>query len=502
MRRFSRRAALGLLTAALPLGTLTSAEAALLLTYRGEVVKPENKLPGTTAWRPAGEGPRDADDPAPQIQGYASATSVPHGGKIDFHVAVGSPQRLTIAIYRLGWYAGDGARLMLTTEPLPGEVRSVPPADPVTGTIECHWPVTWSLSVPADWLSGVYLAAFVGADGQTGYTPFVVRDDRHLAQLCVVMPFSTYQAYNLWPRDGRRGKSLYYGYPAPGVPMSYESRAVRVSFDRPYSGIGWPKQFDRDHDFVQWVERLGYDVTYASTMDLHTGRLDPGRYRGLVFCGHDEYWTAEMRRATERAVDQGVSLAFLAANNVYWQIRLGQSSDGRANRVVTCYKTDPDPEPGLDGRVCTTKWRDVRPGGEDAEQRLLGVQYNGIIAAPQPLVVRGADHWFWGGCKVADGDLLPRLVGGEADGFDPAMPVPTGVDATVLSASPYPQRNGFWLEQNTHLYETSQGAVIFDAATLHWTLALNRRGFVNQKVQVATRNLFDRIVRQPSKASG
>ncbi|MEQ4303028.1 N,N-dimethylformamidase beta subunit family domain-containing protein [Plantactinospora sp. B6F1] len=468
------------------------------MTYRDDVVRVENKRAGTDAWRSGSGGLRDSDDERIQVQGYASTTSVAPGEVIDFHVTVDVPQSVTISIYRLGWYDGQGGRLVYTNPPLACQVHPVPPADPLTGTIECRWPPILRLRVPADWVSGLYVATFTSQSGTRGCTPFVVRDDRNPAELCVVLPFSTYQAYNQWPKDGRRGKSLYYGFPSPGAPIDPDARAFQVSFDRPYSDRGWPKQFDRDHDFVQWVEQRGYDVTYASTVDLHTGRIDPGRYAGLVFCGHDEYWSAEMVRAADQAVQRGVSLAFLAANNVYWRIRLEPSTDGRENRIVTCYKTAPDPTAGVDGLGATMRWRDLGGQGEHAEQRLLGVQYNGIVAAPSPLVVRNADHWFWERCRVTDGLELPRLVGGEADGYDPAMPAPVGVNSTILSASPYRLRNGTVHEQNTHLYETPGGALVFDAGTLHWTLALNRRGFRNQKIQIATRNLFDRIVRQKS----
>ncbi|MFY1669923.1 N,N-dimethylformamidase beta subunit family domain-containing protein [Plantactinospora sp. WMMB334] len=505
MSPLGRRSALGMLAVGLPASVLAlsacqgsrGAKATPSLTDRGDVVRGENRLAGTETWRSARGGLRDADDDRSQIQGYASATSVAGGETIDFHVTVETPQNITISIYRLGWYDGTGGRLVYTSEPLPGRTHPVPLADPVSGLIECAWPATWRFPVPADWVSGLYLATFTSESGRRGCTPFVVRDDRHRAELCVVLPFPTYQAYNQWPLDGLRGKSLYYGFPSAGGPISYAERAVQVSFDRPYSGGGWPKHFDRDHDFVQWVERRGYDVTYASTVDLHSGRIVPERYRGLVFCGHDEYWSAQMRHTASQAVERGVSLAFLSANNMYWQIRLEPSRDGREHRVVTCYKTAPDPVQGLGGRGATVRWRELGGHGEHAEQGLLGVQYNGIVAATSPLVVNAANHWFWAGCNVVDGTELPRLVGGEADGYDPEMPAPLGVRATVLSASPYPLRTGTLYQQNTHLYETSRGAVVFDAGTLHWTLGLNRRGFRNQKIQTATRNLLDRIVRRP-----
>ncbi|MBO4210917.1 N,N-dimethylformamidase beta subunit family domain-containing protein, partial [Micromonospora echinofusca] len=302
---------------------------------RGDVVPVENRLLGSPTWRPGAGGTRAADDRGGQIQGYASTTSAAAGETVDFHVSVNPVEQFSVTVHRLGWYGGATARPVLTSPTMAGVPRPVPVADPETGLLDCRWPVSWSLRVPDDWLSGLYVAVFTTTSGWRSCTPFVVRDDRHRADFLVVLPFSTYQAYNLWPLDGRTGKSLYYGYAAAGRPgvdgtdrdLVYDTRAVQVSFDRPYSGDGQAKHMDRDHDAIQFLERQGYDVTYASTVDLHTGRIDPARYHGIVFVGHDEYWSAAMRQVATKAVEQGTGLAFLTANNVYWQMRMAAAAD-------------------------------------------------------------------------------------------------------------------------------------------------------------------------------
>ncbi|WDZ86158.1 N,N-dimethylformamidase beta subunit family domain-containing protein [Micromonospora cathayae] len=453
-------------------------------------VEQENRSAGRP-WPPTDDRRPGVDDRHRQIQGYASVTSVAHGQTIDFHVAVQPAGAYRISIVRLGWYDGAGARELLTSSELTGRPAPVPAPDPRTGTLVCRWPVSWTLRIPDDWISGLYQAIFTSADGWRGYTPFVVRDDRRAAALCVVLPFTTYQAYNQWPMDQVSGRSLYYGYRA-GM-LDYDRRALEVSFDRPYAHQGWPKHLDRDHDFIRWAERNNYDVTYATSEDLHLGRLDPARYRGIVFSGHDEYWSRPMRLAAERAVTAGTSLAFLAANSVYWHVRLRSTADGRPARLLTCHKTSPDP--WSDAAGPTTYWRSVAPDGSTAEQGLLGVQYNGIVPTPQPLVVSSAGHWFWAGTGLADGDRIPALVGGEADGRTAGYPEPVGGTGTTLSASAYQNRAGLWRVQNTHVYETPQGGVVFAAATLYWTMALDRAGHRDERIQRATANLLDRMTR-------
>ncbi|SBT53697.1 N,N-dimethylformamidase beta subunit family domain-containing protein [Micromonospora narathiwatensis] len=491
MVRLRRRWALGLLLGGVSASALGTVEPSLgrrrgatLTRRQPSLVEVENRAAGEPWWP---VGAQASDDRLRQIQGYASATSVAPGESIDFHVAVNPAGKFQITIHRLGWYDGAGARTMLTSPVLVGAPQPVPPADPETGTIACRWPVSWTLRVPDDWTSGLYQAVFTSADGWRGCTPFVVRDDRRAAALCVVLPVTTWQAYNQWPMDRRSGKSLYNGY-TPAGRLSPALRAREVSFDRPYAHHGMPGALGQDHDAIQWLERNGYDISYASSLDLHSGRLDPSRHRGVVFCGHDEYWSREMRQVAERAVEDGVSLAYFGANSVYWHIRVRPAGDARPDRVIACAKETPDPDEDESGPTIT--WRLVGP----AEQALLGVQYNGIVRATVPLVVQAANHWFWAGTRVVDGDRIPGLVGGEADGFDPTQPRPVNVTATRLSASPFRTRSGRHAMQHTHLYQTPQGALVFASGTLHWTMALNRPGHRDNRIERATANLLDRII--------
>lgn len=462
----------------------------------------ENRRRGSKRWKVGVGGTRAADDVRMQIKGYASAASVNLGEAIDFHVTVTPAQAFNIEIYRLGHYATAGARHIVTSPTIDGVEHPRPEPDAVTGLISCDWPSAWRVTPDSSWTSGYYLAVFTTTSGWRSYAPFVVRDDARVASLCVIIPFTTYQAYNQWPTDGVRGKSLYYGYkknssgsaPAGQDPaakgLDSTIRARKVSFDRPYGRNGLPDRYQIDYDFLQWAESRSYDLTYATSIDLHNGTVDLTRYSGVVFSGHDEYWSREMRDAATKAVGQGTSLAFLGANNVYWHIRFEPSADGRADRAVVCYKNAADPHPGENG--ATTQWRDGA-GPAQPEQALLGVQYNGILPANVPLVVSEAHHWFWAGTGLANGDRIDKMVGGEADGLFPDLPLPSGVIQTILSASPYRTREGVELVQNSSVYETERGAVVFTAGSLTWTYGLIHKGFVDERIRRATANLLNRM---------
>jgi len=378
---------------------------------------------------------------------------------------------------------------MTTSPELAGAPGAPAALDPDGGMLACDWPVGWSLDVPRDWTSGAYLAVFDDRRGNRNYTVFVVRDDNRSADFLVVLPFSTYQAYNQYPLDGRVGKSLYYGYDATGQ-NAYAVRARKVSFDRPYMNDGTPTRFDLDQSAITWMERAGYDVVYASSVDIEDGSVDPSWYRAMVFCGHDEYWSERMRAVVEDAQRAGVGQAWLTANNIYWNVRFEKNTRGVANRVMHCWRDDADPGAPLLSAP-TDMWRRIRR----PEQEFLGVQYNGIVARHTPLVVTSAEHWLWSGTGVRDGDRIDNLVGGEADGVEAGVATPAGVRQTLLSQSPYELRAGGVRIQNTSLCERSDGTLLFCAGTFNWSLALGHRKYQDERVRRATANLFDRLRR-------
>jgi hypothetical protein len=456
-------------------------------------VTEENRATGSDAWETGRDGTSASDDELVQIQGYASKDSVSPGDSLDFHLSSHVAQTCTVEIYRIGHYGGEGARHLVSSGQVDVQPRAKPEADPTTGLIACDWPASWTLKVPGSWVSGIFLAVFTAEDGHRAYTPFVVRDTARRSDVLMIVPVTTYQAYNIWPFDGRIGKNLYRGFTAAGVPGGNPERAFRVSFDRPYSENGLPSWFDMDTSAARWAEEAGYDITYATSVDLHEGRIDSSRYTVIVFSGHDEYWSKKMRDSTESALAAGTHLAFLGANNIYFHIRVEDSEDGRPGRVVTCYKQDPDPDPGEGGP--TERWRTLSKKHRKAEQGLLGVQYNGMLKAPVPLVVRESKHWFWSGTGLRDGDEIPDLIAVEADGFSPSMPRPKDTRQTLLSESPYDDSMGRGRRiQNTSLCVNEQGTLVFAAGTFYWPLALNKPENLDPQVRRATRNLMNRML--------
>src|SRR5207249_5001882 len=98
-----------------------------------------------------------------------SAVSARPGEGVALHVSTAPAARYRIVVYRLGWYQGLGARRIAClpgcNSDEPGTSRPVPAPDATTGRLDAGWPVTDTLSVPGDAVSGYYLVEFVLTSG-------------------------------------------------------------------------------------------------------------------------------------------------------------------------------------------------------------------------------------------------------------------------------------------------------------------------------------------------
>jgi hypothetical protein len=191
-----------------------------------------------------------------------------------------------------------------------------------------------------------------------------------------------------------------------------------------------------------------------------------------------------MRRTVEQARNAGVSLVFLSANTMYWQVELSPSPSGAPDRLLSCHKRRVPRKPTL--------WRELgRP-----EQQLLGIQYAGRVPEPCPMVVRNARHWLWEATGAEEGAELPGLVAGEADRYFPRTALPEHTCRILLAHSPYKDGEGITRFQETSLHRAPSGALVFASGTFAWSPALDRPGHVDPRIQRATANLLDRICKR------
>lgn len=462
--------------------------ALVTLSASANIIQDENARPGTTAWKlVAGR--------STAIEGYASLTSVNIGETIRFFVST-TAASYSLEIFRLGYYQGNGARSVAIVSPLPGHVQPVPAPDPATGLIECHWTDPYSLSIPSDWVSGVYLVKLTAQPGgQQNWILFVVRDDARPSDLLFQSSVTTMEAYNGWG-----GKSLY-GFNSTGP------QAVKVSFDRPFGAGAGFTEFERwEFPTVRFLEKEGYDLTYCTSVDTHANGALLLRHRGFLSVGHDEYWSYTMRRNVEQARDAGVNLAFLSSNTSYWQIRFESDSNGDANRTIVAYKeralsadpilTDGDP---TNDYLATTAFRN--PPVNLPEEMLKGSMWTFTdMPVTGDIVVENTSHWVFANTNLNPGDHLAGLLGYEVDRMFAAFP-PTTVR---LAHSPFTGYKGAVDYSDMTIAQAGSGAWVFSTGTMEWAYGLDDTGphesaappggFLNPAAQQITRNVLNRFV--------
>src|SRR5437870_5017904 len=447
----------------------------------------ENQLPGSTAWRLAPG--LIADDANGQIKGYASDLSVKQNESITLYVTVNPGQTYTIDIFRMGWYAGLGGRLRFHAGPLNGFQQSACVPDPTTGLIACNWVPGYTLTIPSDWTSGVYLALLTNAAGYQNYVMFVVRDGRR-APFLYQQSVITDQAYNNYPDDGHAGKSLYTFNSYGANTVAGDPRAVKVSFDRPYTAHGAGNLPNWELELVWWLERTGYDVTYSTDIDTHANGGALLNRRGFISGGHDEYWSKQMFDAVEAARDAGVNLAFFGADVATAQVRVEASAAGVANRVIVGYK-DASIDP-VQGPTTTVQWR--QPPVNRPEQTLRGIQANlTFVRSNTDYVVTNSSHWVYAGTGFKDGDTVPGLVGYELDRFWPNFPPPNALSQTMLSQSPFTDVDGKPNHANSSIYQAPSGAWVFSSGTMSWSWGLINffANVADARIQRTTANILN-----------
>lgn len=463
-------------------------------------VSNENELPGAVDW--------GLVSPATQreIEGYPSSPSVAPGGALRIFASTASA-RYTVAVYRLGWYQGKGARLVLPAIERDGHLQ-ITPAPDADGLVECAWTDPYELTVPAQWVSGMYLAKLTTKDtGKQSYVPFVVRDDTRVATYLVQSSVTTFQAYNNWG-----GRSLYDFNSAGDV------RAERVSFLRPYAlglnpqsaaGVGAGEIITNlqgaaqtgpmgwEYPMVRFLEREGYDVSYTTNLDVHRDPYVVAKHRVFVSVGHDEYWSHEMRDHVEHARDHGsTSLAFLSGNVSYWQMRLEPGKGGAPDATMRCHKDDvSDPlSAGADAHRTTVRFGN--PLVARGEEGLGGLAFQDF-GMNGDLVVADPKSWLFAGTGLAAGAHVTGLLGYEVEG----SPEPPLAGVRRVTRSPWSTPQPTSGVSDSAVRALPSGAETFAAGTIQlaWGVDDYRPTGVTQPAvgsalaQQMVRNVLDRF---------
>lgn len=441
------------------------------------------RLSGSARGGSGGGGTSGGSSTGP-LEAYASATSVRQGGAISFHARAPFGQSTRYASYPT-WLARVGSPdETLMTGSVKLRKESVPSDASTRG---CNWPVSFTLTIPTNWPSGLYYVGF-GTGSQVCMVPFVVRPATPTAgaKVLVQVPVTTPQAYNNYG-----GQSLYDYNSRNGV------RASQVSFNRPFANP-FLFAFDRwQATLARWLAKNGIAADYCTNIDMHqeAGLLTP--YRLWISAGHDEYWTHTMRDRLDAFVAAGGNAAMLGGNACWFQVRLEDTATAPA-RTMVCYKSasaDPVPDAGLK----TFNWISLTPPWP--ENATLGLGSRNAAAwtntSPRPdtpFQLQRPDHWVFEGAGLAPGARFAGAYVGYETGAcetvrgSDGLFYPTASDATpqgvrvlaqadangwdaAAKALGYPGEQNGWATMATFSRGGTSGTV-FNVGSTDWVFGL------------------------------
>ena len=350
---------------------------------------------------------------------------------------------------------GDRVALVVDDEP-PG--ASVEVVDAATEQVVAGpRPVpggTLRLRVGA-WEPGVYAARIRGSKGTAVQAPLVVgARPSSRPRVAVVLPTSTWQAYNLRDGDGDGWGDSWYA----------TDRRESARLDRPFMGDGLPPYFGRyDLPFLRWFRQTGRSADFLTDADLDrvpSADVLARRYDLVVLPGHHEYVTGHELDLLEGFRDRGGNLAFLSADNLHWRVE----RQGPVLRRKEQFRRTRPPRP---------------------EAALVGVQYRASDDGTHKghYVVRrtGCAPWLFAGTRLAVGSRF-GWNGVEIDATTADSPPGTCVVAEI------PHLLGPGRSAQMTYYETPGGAKVFAAGAF----AFPSRTWV---VRMLLDNLWERLSR-------
>ena len=142
------------------------------------------------------------------------------------------------------------------------EIKGIPVGDPLDGRLagkHANAPAPISLTIGSDWPSGIYAAQLTADDGRVGFAPIVVRPTAPQHAVAVVIPTSTWGAYNFYDADGDGWGDTWYA----------RWKTMHVDLTRPHATRGVPYRY-RSYDlaFQHWLAQTGKNVDIYADEDI------------------------------------------------------------------------------------------------------------------------------------------------------------------------------------------------------------------------------------------
>ncbi len=382
------------------------------------------------------------------VEGWFSAPSGTCGDQIGLHIT-GNGRPVKIKIYRLGYYGGAGARLVTSTSIAAvkaGSRASVTKAP--TSTVTTNWPIAWVLSINRATIPGQYLVRLDDGGPDSSFVPLTIEDPQIKSAITFVSSVLTWQAYNQWGEY-----SLY-----KGPNMQRGSRATIVSFDRPYDGDGSGQFRYMEYPILKIAEHLGLDMNYVTDFEVDANSQSLQNTKSILYGGHGEYWTANMRQVIQSAINRGVNFVSLGGNAAYAHPRLQAN-----NRQLVMWRSSPADPNRNDPVLATTGWRQIPISQPEA--MILGAQYVGLGVSGD-YTIPHSDRWPF--TTMTHPAVLQGIVGREVD--SPLYSIGPAVEVLANAAINF---HGKAVTIMATYYTNSKNAGVIDISTNGWSCAID-----------------------------
>ena len=401
------------------------------------------------------------------VEGYVRQRSYMPGERVTLFLSSSRRIQSTVTIQRLG-----AETKTVWTGSVWAEPKSIHADASEQG---CGWQrgedgdVTFE--VPSEWPAGFYRVTMITSAAERRQRPgeafFVIRSltPGKTSKVLLILSSNTYFAYNNYglrpiSKGSTTNGSFYEGArdasflrPLPlGFLSSYEcGEGEPISIQHRYAGWNnweWP--------FVQWAEREGIALEYATQEDLEQYPDLLASYRLILSVGHDEYWSETGRDVFDRYIRGGGNVAFFSGNVCYRKVQ----ADLHASRL------------SIVGDMHGESLWSHRHGPNRAENQLTGVSfcYGALNPPPVPYTIYQPDHWVFDGLWSSRGKLksFPQVgcIGYECDGCDigwwRGVPVPSHRDGTpatfeILGRAPGPMPDKWAMEHSKFLFGLDNG---------------------------------------------
>jgi hypothetical protein len=306
------------------------------------------------------------------IEGYCWPLSASPGETIAFHL---SGEGASTATFERRVSTSAAVDAFPVDSQSFAATRQAVPADP--GHTGCGWTETFSLTVPADWASGIYSATCTDSAGTSCEITFVVKPaPENRARIAVLANANTWLAYNGWG-----GQSKYSGL-------------ARASFLRPMPAAGpnGDAHLTRGELWILgWLESQGFQPDVYTDLDFHNDGCDPAQYPCLIVGTHPEYWSEQMYDNLAAYLDGGGSFLYLAGNGIF---EVGTYANDQ-NEMV--FRNGIEGGPREDALF--------RMQGKP-ERSLIGVATERCSVPGSPFTVLDAGHPLFNGTGVSNGQIF------------------------------------------------------------------------------------------------